>query len=85
MHKSKNILYLIPNTNFVICKETNDIYDKNCFECFCEYDGEIFISYYMSNNNKNHLQALANRNSLDDEKCLCQKCRHVLYYNFRNQ
>ena len=84
-HKSKNILYLIPNTNYIICKQTNDIYDKNHFECFCEFDGEIYISSYISNNYKNQLQSLTHRNSLDDEKCLCHKCNHILYYNYRNK
>ena len=61
MHKSRNPLYLIPNTKFVICKETKEIYDRNNFE------------------------ALTNRNSLDDEKCLCMECRHILYYSTINK
>ena len=85
MHKSRNPLYLIPNSNYILCKETNDIYDKNKFECFCEFDGEIFISSYIMNNYKNNIIALINRNSLDDEKCLCLKCKHILYYHSRNQ
>ena len=85
MHKSKHPLYLIPNTNYILCKQTNEIYNKNNFECFCEFDGEIFISSYILSNYKNNILALMNRNSLDDEKCLCNKCKHILYYNSRNK
>ena len=91
LHKSKNPLYIIPNTNYIICKETNEIYNKNNFECFCDFDGEIFISSYLVDNSnynykyKNNIFPLMNRNSLDDEKCLCMKCKHLLYYNSRNK
>ena len=86
MHKSKFPLFLIPNTNYIICKQTNDIYHKNCIECFCEYDGEIYISSYVTNNNiKNQLIPLTHRNSLEDRMCLCSKCNHVLYFNNRNK
>ena len=85
MHKSRNELYLIPNTNYIICKETNDIYDKNKFESFCEFDGEIFISSYLTNSYKNKMFILTNRNSLDDEKCVCLRCKHLLYYNYLNK
>ena len=86
MHKSKYPLYLIQNTNYIICKQTQDIYHKNNIECFCEYDGELYISSYIPNNNfKNQLIPLAYRNSLEDELCLCSKCQHILYYNLRNK
>ena len=85
IHKSRNPLYLIPNTNYVICKETNEIYDKNNFECFCDYDDEIFISSFIESNYKNNIFALMHQNSLDDEKILCKKCKHILYYNSRNK
>ena len=84
MHKSRNPLYLIPNTNYVICKETNEIYDRNNFESFCEFDGEIYISSCLTNYN-NKMYALTNRNSLEDEKCLCMECRHILYYSTINK
>ena len=84
MHKSRNPLYLIPNTNYVICKETNEIYDRNHFESFCEFDGEIYISSCLTNYN-NKMYALTNRNSLEDEKCLCMECRHILYYSTINK
>ena len=84
MHKSRNPLYLIPNTKFVICKETKEIYDRNNFEGYCEFDGEIYISSCLTNYN-NKMYALTNRNSLDDEKCLCMECRHILYYSTINK
>jgi len=34
IHKSKNPLYLIPNTNYVICKETKEIYEKIILSVF---------------------------------------------------
>ena len=84
MHKSKFPLFLIPNTNYIICKQTNEIYHKNHIECFCDYDGEIYISSYVSNNNiKNQLFPLSHRNSLEEGMCLCPKCNHTLYYNNR--
>ena len=86
MHKSRFPLFLIPNSNYVICKQTQDIYPKNNIECFCEYDGELYISSYMPNNNfKNQLIPLSQRNSLDDVMSVCQKCNHTLYYNSRNK
>ena len=85
IHKSKNPLYLIPNTNYVICKETKEIYDKNNFECFCEFDSEIFISSFIESNYKNNIFALMHQNCLEDEKILCHKCKHILYYNSRNK
>ena len=84
LHKSRNPLYLVPNTKYVICKETKEIYDRNYFESLCEFDGEIYISSCLTNyNNKKY--ALTNRNNLDDEKCLCMKCRHILYYSTINK
>jgi hypothetical protein len=85
MHKSRYPLFLIPNSNYVICKQTQDIYHKNNIECFCEFDGEIYLTSYISNSNKNALFPLSQRNSLEDEMCLCQKCGHILYYNNRNK
>ena len=85
IHKSKNPLFLIPNTNYIICKQTNEIYNKNYFECFCEYDGEIYISSYISASYKSHLLPLTYRNNLEDEMCKCSKCNHILYYNNRTK
>ena len=86
MHKSKSPLYIIPNSNYVICKQTHDIYHKNKIECFCEYDGEIYLSSYITNSTiKNQLIPLSQRNSLEDEMCTCSKCNHILYYNCRNK
>ena len=85
MHKSRYPLFLIPNSNYVICKQTQDIYHKNNIECFCEFDGEIYLTSYISNNNKNALFPLSQRNSLEDAMCMCQKCGHILYYNNRNK
>ena len=86
MHKSKYPLYLVPNTNYVICKHTQDIFHKNNIECFCEYDGETYISSSKSNNScKNQLIPLTIRNSLEDEMYLCPKCKHIIYYNHRNK
>ena len=85
MHKTRNPLFLIPNTDYVICKETYDIYNKNNFECLCEFDGDIYISSFLISNYKNNIIALQHRNNLEDEKCLCLKCRHMLYYNTRNK
>ena len=84
MHKSKNPFYLIPNTNYIICKETKEIYDRNNFESWCEFDGDVYISSFFNSYN-NKMYALINRNSLDDEKCLCKKCKHILYYNTINK
>jgi len=84
MHKSRNPLFLIPNTKFVICKETKEIYDRNNFESYCEFDREIYISSCLTNYN-NKMYALTNRNSLDDEKSLCMECRQILYYNTINK
>ena len=74
----------MPNTKFVICKETKEIYDRNYFEGYCELDGEIYISSCLTNYN-NKMYALTNRNSLDDEKCLCKECKHILYYSTINK
>ena len=84
LHKSRNPLYLVPNTKYVICKETREIYDRNYFESLCEFDGEIYISSCLTNYN-NKMYSLTNRNNLDDEKCLCMKCRHILYYSTINK
>ena len=86
IHKSKYPLYLIPNTNYVICKHTQDIFHKNNIECFCEYDGEIYLTSCTPNNSyKNQLTPLTFRNSLEDEMYLCSKCKHTLYYKHRNK
>ena len=86
IHKSKYPLYLIPNTNYIICKHTQDIYHKNNIECFCEYDGELYVTSCISSNSyKNQLVPLTFRNSLDDEMYLCSKCKHSFYYNYRNK
>ena len=85
MHKSRYPLFLIPNSNYVICIQTQDIYHKNNIECFCEFDGEIYLTSYISNNNKNALFPLSKRNCLEDSMCVCQKCGHILYYNNRNK
>ena len=85
IHKCKSPLYLIPNTNYIICKQTNEIYHKNCFECFCQYDGEIYISSYLSDNFKNQIIPLTYRNSLEDQMYRCSKCNHIVYYNNKNK
>ena len=85
MHKSRYPLFLIPNSNYVICKQTQDIYHKNNIECFCEFDGELYLTSYISYNNKNQLIPLTQRNNLEDEMCICPKCNHILYYNNRNK
>ena len=85
IHKSKNPLYLIPNTNYIICKQTNEIYNKNYFECYCEYDGEIYISSYIYDNFRPKLMPLTYIGNLEDEMCKCLECGHILYYNSRNK
>ena len=82
-HSCKCPLYIIPNSNYIVCKYDKEIYDKNNIVCFCEFDNEIYLSSFLPEGYRNNMLPLTNRNSLEDEMITCNKCKHTIFFNIR--
>ena len=82
-HSCKYPLYIIPNSNYIICKHDKEIYNKNNIICFCGFDNEVYLSSFLPEGYRNNMLPLANRNSLEDEMITCSKCKHTIFFNIR--
>ena len=84
-HKCKNFLYIIPDTNYIICKFCQELYAKDQIECYCDFNNSIFISYeYNSNSKEEQFYPITYKDNLINEMIKCEGCNNLIELNMKN-
>ena len=84
-HRCKNFLYIIPDSNYIICKNCQELYSKDQIECYCDYNNSIFISYeYNSNSKEEQFYPVTYKDNIINEMIKCEGCNNLIEINMKN-
>ncbi len=86
LHRCKKNLYIIPNSNYIICKYCIEIYHKEQIECYCDYDKNVFITYEKNNidNEDNNYCLITSKDGIKNEMIKCESCHGIVDLNMKN-
>ena len=84
-HNCKNYIYIIPDSNYVICKYCEEIYPKDNIECYCDYDKCVFISQeYNSISKEEQFFPITHKDNIENEIIKCEACNNSIEMNMKN-
>ena len=86
LHRCKKNLYIIPNSNYIICKYCIEIYHKEQIECYCDYDKNVFITYEKNNIDNEDINycLITSKDGIKNEMIKCEGCLGIVDLNMKN-